>query len=105
MQANSAAGTALLKSIGVDLSDLDVLLGLTCSAVTVVGVGSGDTCSGTTVSCSSGIIVSSRKRSYGRLKLTVAFSILLVSAVSPSPLEWSTRDLGKRPRLRVNGFS
>ena len=57
VQANSAAGTAILKSIGISLSDLDVLLGLTCSPITVIGVGSGDTCSGTTVSCSSGIKV------------------------------------------------
>ncbi|EKM53918.1 uncharacterized protein PHACADRAFT_257417 [Phanerochaete carnosa HHB-10118-sp] len=54
--ANSAAGAAILKSIGVVLSDPDVLLGLTCSPISVVGVGSGSECSGSTVSCSDGIV-------------------------------------------------
>ena len=57
-QANSAAGAAILKAIGVDLSDLNVLLGLTCSPISVVGIGSGSECSGTTVSCSDGVVVS-----------------------------------------------
>ncbi|KAI0093278.1 hypothetical protein BDY19DRAFT_923062 [Irpex rosettiformis] len=54
--ANSAAGSALLSLLGIDLSDLNVLLGLTCSPISVVGVGSGSECSGTTVSCSNGIV-------------------------------------------------
>ncbi|GJE95089.1 fungal hydrophobin [Phanerochaete sordida] len=54
--ADSAAGAALLKTIGVDLSDLNVLLGLTCSPISVIGVGSGSACSGTTVSCSNGVV-------------------------------------------------
>ena len=58
LQANSAAGAAILKTIGVDLSDLNVLLGLTCSPISVIGVGTGSACSGTTVSCSNGVVVS-----------------------------------------------
>ncbi|EKM53921.1 uncharacterized protein PHACADRAFT_97588 [Phanerochaete carnosa HHB-10118-sp] len=54
--ANSAAGEALLSSIGVTLSDLNVLLGLTCSPISLVGVGSGSECSGSTVSCSDGVV-------------------------------------------------
>ncbi|KAI0812429.1 hydrophobin-251 [Irpex lacteus] len=54
--ANSAAGAAILKGLGVDLSNLDVLLGLTCSPITVIGVGSGSECSGSTVSCSNGVV-------------------------------------------------
>ena len=57
-KANSDAGTGILKSIGVSLSDLNVLLGLTCSPITVIGVGSGNSCSGTTVSCSNGVVLS-----------------------------------------------
>lgn len=56
-QASSAAGAAILKAIGVDLSDLNVLLGLTCSPISVVGVGSGSACSGSTVSCTDGVVV------------------------------------------------
>ncbi|KIP11842.1 hydrophobin, mutated [Phlebiopsis gigantea 11061_1 CR5-6] len=54
--ANSAEGAAALKSISVVLSDLNVLVGLTCSPITVVGVASGSTCSGTTVSCTNGVV-------------------------------------------------
>lgn len=56
--AESAAGTALLGLLGVVLDDLNVLLALDCSPVSVVGVGSGSACSGTTVSCSNGVVVS-----------------------------------------------
>ena len=59
MQANSAAGAALLGLLGIVLQDVDVTLGLDCSPITVVGVGSGSACSGTTVSCSNGVVVSS----------------------------------------------
>ncbi|KIP11930.1 hydrophobin, mutated [Phlebiopsis gigantea 11061_1 CR5-6] len=54
--ANSAVGAALLGLLGIDLSDLNVLLGLTCSPISVVGVGSGTECSGTTVSCTNGVV-------------------------------------------------
>ena len=40
-KASDPAAAAILKSIGVVVQDVDALVGLTCSAVTVVGVGSG----------------------------------------------------------------
>ncbi|THG98444.1 hypothetical protein EW026_g3748 [Hermanssonia centrifuga] len=54
--ASSADGVAILKAIGVDLSDLNVLLGLTCSPISVVGVGSGSACNSSPVSCSDGVV-------------------------------------------------
>ncbi|KAF7796555.1 hypothetical protein EIP86_007735 [Pleurotus ostreatoroseus] len=53
--SGSDEGIAALKSISVVLSDLNVPVGLTCSPITVIGVGSGSSCSGTTVNCSNGI--------------------------------------------------
>ena len=41
--ANSPAAATLLASIGVVVQDIDVLVGLTCSPITVIGVGSGGT--------------------------------------------------------------
>ncbi|KAI0701320.1 hydrophobin [Cytidiella melzeri] len=49
--ASSASGTALLKSIGVVVTDPDVLLGLTCSPISVIGVGSGTACDASPVCC------------------------------------------------------
>ncbi|KAI0689218.1 fungal hydrophobin-domain-containing protein [Cerioporus squamosus] len=40
-----------LGLLGVIVEGVDVLVGLTCSPITVVGVGSGESCSGTTVTC------------------------------------------------------
>lgn len=37
--------------LGIILEGVDVLLGLDCSAVTVVGVGSSGSCDGTVVCC------------------------------------------------------
>ncbi|GJE94397.1 fungal hydrophobin [Phanerochaete sordida] len=54
--ANSASGAALLGLLGIVLQDVDVLLALDCSPISVVGVGSGSECSGTTVSCSNGVV-------------------------------------------------
>lgn len=61
MQSQSAAGAAILKSLGVVLQDVNALVGLDCSPISVVGVGSGSACSGTTVSCSNGVIVSASR--------------------------------------------
>ena len=58
MQANSAAGSALLGLLGISASDVTALLGLDCSPISVVGVGSGSECSGSTVNCSNGVVVS-----------------------------------------------
>ncbi|KAI0070167.1 fungal hydrophobin [Panus rudis PR-1116 ss-1] len=49
--AGSATGAALLKGLGIVVQDVDALLGLTCSPISVVGVGSGSACSTTAVCC------------------------------------------------------
>ncbi|CDO70111.1 hypothetical protein BN946_scf184806.g38 [Trametes cinnabarina] len=50
-KAGSAAGTLLLGLLGIVLDDLNILLGLDCSPVTVIGVGTGNACSAQTVCC------------------------------------------------------
>nr|TBU29281.1 fungal hydrophobin-domain-containing protein [Dichomitus squalens] len=49
--AGSATGTALLGLLGVVVQDLNVLLGVNCSPITVIGVGSSGSCSASTVCC------------------------------------------------------
>ncbi|GJE95856.1 fungal hydrophobin [Phanerochaete sordida] len=49
--ASSPAGSALLGLLGIVVQGIDVLLGLDCSPITVIGVGSGSSCSATTVCC------------------------------------------------------
>ena len=41
-KASDPAAAAILASIGVVVQDIDALVGLTCSPVTVIGVGTGD---------------------------------------------------------------
>ncbi|EMD41210.1 hypothetical protein CERSUDRAFT_120415 [Gelatoporia subvermispora B] len=43
---------SLLGLLGIVIQDLDVVVGINCSPITVIGVGSGD-CSSTTVNCES----------------------------------------------------
>ncbi|TBU41899.1 fungal hydrophobin [Dichomitus squalens] len=43
--------TALLGLLGVVVQDLNVLLGVNCSPITVIGVGSSGSCSASTVCC------------------------------------------------------
>ena len=50
-QAGSAAGAALLGLLGIVVQDVNVLLGVTCSPITVIGVGTGSSCSAQTVCC------------------------------------------------------
>ncbi|KAI0355203.1 hydrophobin 1 [Trametes cingulata] len=50
-KASSETGEKLLGLLGVVVQDVNVLLGLDCTPITVVGVGSGSECSGTTVCC------------------------------------------------------
>ncbi|KAI0657122.1 hydrophobin 1 [Cubamyces menziesii] len=50
--ADSAKGAALLALLGIVLQDTNVLLGVNCSPITVVGVGSGGSCSAHAVCCS-----------------------------------------------------
>ena len=40
-KASDPAAAGILKSIGVVVQDVDVLVGLTCSPITVIGVGTG----------------------------------------------------------------
>ncbi|KAI0344820.1 hypothetical protein BDW22DRAFT_1427481 [Trametopsis cervina] len=54
--ADSTAATSILNSIGVSLSDVTAAIGLDCSSINVVGVGSGSSCDSSPVSCSGGII-------------------------------------------------
>ncbi|KAI0363041.1 hydrophobin 1 [Pilatotrama ljubarskyi] len=50
-KAGSAAGAALLGLLGIVVQDANVLLGVNCSPITVIGVGGGSSCSATTVCC------------------------------------------------------
>ncbi|KAH9905508.1 uncharacterized protein BXZ73DRAFT_110950 [Epithele typhae] len=49
--ANSAAGSAILAAIGATLQNTNVELGLKCSPIDVVAVGSGNACTTNTVCC------------------------------------------------------
>ncbi|KDQ62741.1 hypothetical protein JAAARDRAFT_203806 [Jaapia argillacea MUCL 33604] len=49
--ASSPSAAAILKTIGVVVQDVNALVGLTCSPITAVGVGSGSTCSAHPVCC------------------------------------------------------
>ncbi|KAH9850882.1 fungal hydrophobin-domain-containing protein [Lenzites betulinus] len=49
--ANSAAVSPILGLLGVVLQDLNVPVGLTCSPISVVGVGGSNACSANTVCC------------------------------------------------------
>ncbi|KAE9385896.1 hydrophobin 2 [Gymnopus androsaceus JB14] len=48
--ASSASATALLSLLGIVLQDLDVLVGITCSPITVIGA-PGSSCSAQAVCC------------------------------------------------------
>ncbi|RDX54532.1 fungal hydrophobin [Lentinus brumalis] len=50
-KASSASGAALLGLLGIVLQDTNVLLGVDCSPITVIGVGSGSACSANAVCC------------------------------------------------------
>ena len=60
MQASSAAGSLLLGLLGIVLSDLNVLLGIDCSPISVIGVGSGSACNASPVCCQNNAIVSNK---------------------------------------------
>ncbi|KAI0628322.1 fungal hydrophobin-domain-containing protein [Trametes polyzona] len=49
--ANSAAVAPILSALGIVLQDLNVPVGLTCSPISVVGVGGSDACSANAVCC------------------------------------------------------
>ncbi|KAI0737153.1 fungal hydrophobin-domain-containing protein [Daedaleopsis nitida] len=48
---NSTAVAPILKGLGIVIQDLNVLVGLTCSAISVIGIGSGNDCNAHTVCC------------------------------------------------------
>ncbi|RPD53870.1 fungal hydrophobin [Lentinus tigrinus ALCF2SS1-7] len=50
-KASDPAAADILASIGVVVQDVDALVGLTCSPVTVVGVGSSGSCDANAVCC------------------------------------------------------
>lgn len=58
MQASSTAAGLLLGLLGIVLDDLNVLLGLNCSPITVIGA-SGSSCSSQVVCCADNAVVSS----------------------------------------------
>ncbi|KAI8970750.1 fungal hydrophobin [Trametes punicea] len=49
--ADSLAVAPILAALGIVLQDLNVPVGLTCSPISVVGVGSSNACSANTVCC------------------------------------------------------
>ena len=58
LQSNSASATLLLGLLGIVLDDITGLIGLNCSPITVVGVGSGNACSANAVCCTNNNVVS-----------------------------------------------
>ena len=59
-QSNSASGNLLLGLLGIVLGDITGLIGLNCSPLSVVGVGSGNACSANAVCCTNNNVVSLR---------------------------------------------
>ncbi|KAI0087235.1 fungal hydrophobin-domain-containing protein [Irpex rosettiformis] len=49
--SSSAAGNLLLGLLGIVLDGVDVLLGINCSPISVIGVGTGSTCNASPVCC------------------------------------------------------
>ncbi|KAI0713769.1 hydrophobin 1 [Earliella scabrosa] len=49
--ADSTAAAAILGLLGIVLQDVNVLVGLTCSPVTVIGVGGSGSCEAQAVCC------------------------------------------------------
>ncbi|KAI0669388.1 fungal hydrophobin, partial [Trametes maxima] len=50
-KADSAAASKVLGLLGVVVQDVNAIVGLNCSPISVVGVGSGNACSANTVCC------------------------------------------------------
>ena len=56
-KANDPATAALLSLIGVVVQGVDVPVGIGCSAISVIGVGSGNSCNAQTVCCKDNNVV------------------------------------------------
>ena len=50
-QASDPSIANVLKGLGIVVQDVDALVGLTCDPITVIGVGSGSSCSANAVCC------------------------------------------------------
>ncbi|KAF7789954.1 hypothetical protein EIP86_000902 [Pleurotus ostreatoroseus] len=50
-KASDPSAAKILASIGVVVQDVNALVGLTCSPITAIGVGSGNSCSANAVCC------------------------------------------------------
>ena len=57
-QSDSAAGSALLSVLGVDLQGVTAQLGLGCSPISAVGLGGGKACASNAVCCQNNNVVS-----------------------------------------------
>ena len=57
-QASSSDGTALLALLGIVIEGIDAVLGLNCSPISVIGVGTGNACSSNVVCCDNNNVVS-----------------------------------------------
>ena len=57
-QSDSAAGSALLALLGVDLKGVTAQVGLGCSPISAIGVGSGSACASNAVCCQNNNVVS-----------------------------------------------
>ena len=60
MQASDPSIANILKGLGIVVQDVDALVGLTCDPITVIGVGSGSSCSANAVCCEDNSHVSIR---------------------------------------------
>ena len=57
-QANSAGIAAILALLGIVLQDVNAAVGLDCSPITVIGVGTGNQCNANVVCCDNNNVVS-----------------------------------------------
>lgn len=57
MQSSSTQGLALLGLLGIVLGDVTGLLGLGCSPLSIVGIGSGNACTASPVCCENNSVV------------------------------------------------
>lgn len=58
LQASSAAGQALLGLVGATVQDVTAKIGLGCSPISAIGVGSGNACQAQPVCCQNNNVVS-----------------------------------------------